>query len=419
MERYACFTDFVVASTERPSQADHDYSVQNGDDSHPCSCCLSTHEYELAIVNKVQIGYFVHDLHDAAVARRVGMFLDGGAAVRLGGFRRGAVVATVRGLAPVDLGRTGDLRLVQRALAVLRNLVLRRAARHLSRGADILVARNLEALAIAAAVRRPGQRLVYECLDIHRLLLGTGAPSRLLRAIERRLLAGVDLVIVSSPAFEREYFRARRGFDGPILLVENKVPEAAAALHQPRPAARSRWRIAWLGMLRCRKSLLQLRAIADAADGAVEVVIAGRVTCALIPDFDDIVASSSHLTFVGAYAPADLARLYGAAHFAWAIDYYEEGLNSRWLLPNRLYEGLAHGAVPLALADVEIGRWLARHGVGQVLDDPVAQLPALLAKLRPEDHAAMVAKIRAMPAGLVMTTGAECAALVAAMAGTA
>ena len=42
----------------------------------------------------------------------------------------------------------------------------------------------------------------------------------------------------------------------------------------------------------------------------------------------------------------------GDVHFTWAIDFYEAGANSDWLLPNRLYEGGAHGAVPIALAGV-------------------------------------------------------------------
>ena len=58
------------------------------------------------------------------------------------------------------------------------------------------MARNLESLAIAASVRGT-RRLIYECLDIHRLLLGVGRSARAVQAIERHLLAGVDLIVTS------------------------------------------------------------------------------------------------------------------------------------------------------------------------------------------------------------------------------
>jgi len=63
--------------------------------------------------------YFVHDLNDPAVHRRMRMFHAGGAMVSLIGFHRGEAPAEVDGTVPLPLGRTGDARLVQRALAVL------------------------------------------------------------------------------------------------------------------------------------------------------------------------------------------------------------------------------------------------------------------------------------------------------------
>jgi len=120
-------------------------------------------------------------------------------------------------------------------------------------------------------------------------------------------------------------------------------------------------------MLRCQKSLSILSALAATSGGRVEVVLRGRPARSAFNDFDAVVAKSPGLTFGGPYVAADLPELYGGVHFTWAIDYFEEGLNSSWLLPNRLYEGAVYGAPPVALAQVETGRWLARHGVGVTL----------------------------------------------------
>jgi succinoglycan biosynthesis protein ExoL len=60
------------------------------------------------------------------------------------------------------------------------------------------------------------------------------------------------------------------------------------------------------------------------------------------------------------------------------MDFYETPGNSDWLLPNRLYEGSVYGAVPIALASVESGRWLTRHGCDVLLNEPLNEtLPAL------------------------------------------
>jgi hypothetical protein len=56
-------------------------------------------------------------------------------------------------------------------------------------------------------------------------------------------------------------------------------------------------------------------------------------------------------------------------HFAWAVDYFEQGQNSAWLLPNRIYEGCLHGAVPIALTGTETAAFIERLGIGIVLPD--------------------------------------------------
>lgn len=342
------------------------------------------------------IAYLVHDLGDAAVARRVEGLRAGGAEVALAGFYRRAAPASVSGVPAVPLGRSRDARLAERAVLVLRTLLAPgRRLRELVRGADVVMARNLEMLVIAALLMRRGQVLVYECLDIHRMMLGTGLASRLLRLAERRLLRRTARVIVSSPAFERDYFRKVQGWQGPVELVENKV----AALPEDTPAASAGegpWVIGWFGMLRCRRSLAILARLAARADGRVRVLVAGIPSPDVFPDLPAEIDRCPGVEFAGPYRPHDLPRLYGRVHFAWCVDYFEEGLNSSWLLPNRLYESLAHGAVPVALAEVETGRWLAAQDVGLTLPEGDALGP-LLAGMTPERYAALVAAARALP----------------------
>ena len=374
----------------------------------------------------MKIAYFVHDLTDPAVARRVRMLKAGGAEPVVLGFRREAQAPTsVAGVPAIDLGRTHDGRFLQRAgLTALNAIGAARLAEHL-RGCEVIMARMLESLAIAEAARRMAgskARLVYEALDIHRLLVGEGAKSRAMRVAERALMRQADLLVVSSPAFLERYYQpvqsVGRDLSIPTLLIENKVlelnPEEPTAAFDPPPGPL--WRIGWLGAIRCGKSLAILSDLAARRPDLVDIRIWGRPAYSEFADFDAQVAALPNLHFGGAYTAADLPRLYGEVHFAWAIDFMEEGLNSAWLLPNRLYEASRHGAVPIALKDVQTGRYLAEHGFGVRLETP-AELEAVLERMTPAAYADLRSEVEAMPREAFVTGPDDCRRLVETLAG--
>ena len=227
--------------------------------------------------------------------------------------------------------------------------------------------------------------IVYECLDIHRLLLGQNKLSKAMRGAERALGRDAALLMTSSPAFVRDYFQRLGQIDAPVMLLQNKVLELSGSpvdveRHEIGASGLQPWTIGWFGALRCRKSLHLLAEFTRQMEGRYKVVLRGRPAYSEFPDFDAFVATEPHLSFEGAYRnPEDLARIYGEVHFSWAIDFFEEGLNSRWLLPNRLYEGCRHGAVPIAMRQTETGRFLAAREMGILLDE--ASVPALGARL--------------------------------------
>jgi succinoglycan biosynthesis protein ExoL len=384
-----------------------------------------TERLQRDVCMSAKIAYFVHDLSDAAVHRRVRMLSSGGAMVTPIGFRRSsAPVDMVEGRRAIDLGRTSDGRLARRVVSLAGALTRLDRLGGAMRGADAIVARNLEMLFLAARARRLHARdaaLVYECLDVHRILLSRHLRSGLLRLFESGLWHDVDLLLTSSPAFVRNYFAPRR-FPSPIRLVENKVllvGERQGHRPRPRPAPGPPWRIGWFGMIRCRKSLEILAALARKAGGSVEIVIRGRPSGAIFPDFDAAIAGSPHVRFGGNYRnPDDLADIYGEIHLSWAIDYYEAGANSSWLLPNRIYEGSVHGAVPIALAGVETGSWLAKRGAGVVLNEPLEQrLADFLGSLDAASYSRLAHQVEALPRTDLVDDQADCRALVAAICG--
>jgi len=346
----------------------------------------------------LRILYLVHNLSDPAVRRRVRMLEAGGAAVTLAGFRRGAAPDHGDGAGPIELGRTEDGRFAQRLASVAAAAVslagrLRRVPRP-----DVVISRNLEMLALANRARAffgGDVPLVYECLDIHRLLLDAGPMGKAMRAAERRFGRDAALLITSSPAFVREYFARFGQSAAPVALLPNKVLELdalpAASPQAAPPDDGGPWRIGWFGALRCRRSLELLAAFTRQAGGRFEAVLRGRPAHREFADFDGFVAAEPHIRFAGPYRnPDDLAAIYGAVHFCWAIDFFEEGLNSSWLLPNRLYEGCRHGAVPIAMKGTETARFLAERRLGVLLDDAsVGGLEAALSGMSRQAYEAL------------------------------
>ena len=366
--------------------------------------------------------YLVHDLTDPHVRRRITMLQAAGATVSLVGFRR-PWGHTPSDLQVVDLGETQNGALVKRALSVAKAIIGAGRYRRLLTDADVVVARNLEMLAIAAVMSYSSRRrirIVYESLDVHRSLSGNRPGNRVMRAIENALIRRCALLVTSSPRFITEHFeRDGRRLSVPHLVVENKV----LALDKPPVEQRVTtdhppWRIGWYGILRCAKSLAMLTEIALRSGGTIEVLIAGRISYNEMPDFDRIVAETPGLSFLGPYSAPDLANLYGRAHFAWCIDYMEEGQNSSWLLPNRVYEAPAFGAVPIALRNVETGAWLARHGIGMIVAEPCKDGFDRLMALTSEDYRVLLDKVHATPRDALIATNESCRTYLAQLSGT-
>ncbi len=343
------------------------------------------------------------------------MLHTGGADVSLLGFTRGTVPPDIGEAGQVlCFGQTYNARMTQRAVAVLRSARTIDRCRDAVTGADVIMARQLETLVLATIARRrfaPTARLVFECLDIHRLMLACGPVGRALRTIEGYLLRRCDLLVVSSPAFARHYFANAHSSLPPVLVVENRILASELAISKIAPIAPGHpWRIGWFGVIRCRRSLAILAQLVRAFPGLVEVVIRGRPARDVIPDFDAIVAATPGLHFMGYYNRAtDLPQIYADVHFSWAIDFYEAGANSTWLLPNRLYEGGVHSTVPIALRAVETGQWLLREKAGICLDEPVEEsLAEFMTGLDATGYATARAAMQRIPQEAFICDAAAC-----------
>ncbi|RRI01158.1 glycosyl transferase family 1 [Mesorhizobium tamadayense] len=349
--------------------------------------------------------YLVHDVSDPAVRRRVKMLKAGGARITLAGFRRTpSPIAEIEGLEPVDLGPTRDGRFAQRIGAVAKAAMSIGAKFAGVARPDLIIARNLEMLALARRARHAfgaSVPIVYECLDIHRLVLRNDLIGKALRGAERYLARDVKLLVTSSPAFIANYFKPFGQIAAPVELIENKYFDTMPApaddrLENDGPEAPP-WRIGWFGALRCRRSLELLAEFTRRQGGRFEVVLRGRPALSEFPDFHALVEAEPWLSFRGPYRnPEDMAAIYREVHFSWAIDFFEQGQNSEWLLPNRLYEGCRFGAVPISMASTETGRFLKQQDIGVLLSEATPEgLDTALGRMAQEGFGKLKSRVLA------------------------
>jgi succinoglycan biosynthesis protein ExoL len=371
-----------------------------------------------------RITYFVIDLSDPAAAQRVRMLQLGGADLRLLGFRRSATpIHSVEGVPAVDLGRTFPRRMWHRTIKVLLRSMGSMRWRDMMRGTDVVLARNLEMWTIArAACAWAGLRapIVYECLDIHRLLSRRGWPSRLLRGWERHVLRSSSALMVSSPGFVRNHFELIGARLPPLIVTENKRvllddhPDRSQAMNL---SVGPPWRIGWFGNLRCAQSFHILHTVASRHPTLVDVELRGRPT----DEIRTLIGRSlplPNMRFGGPYQQKDLAASYRACHLTWAIDYYEQGSNSDWLLPNRLYEGGYFNCPAIALVGTETAYWLAARGAGVLLNDATVDLDAFISNLTTAHYRDLQQATAAIPTSDLVHSMEDCQRLVAKLAGT-
>lgn len=356
------------------------------------------------------------------------MLQRGGAHVELAGFRRADKSTDRISEAKVtDFGRTRNASFLKRILSVLKIILTLRSYKDIFHKKNIIVARNLEMLAIAICAKtflfkkdlKP--IVIYESLDIHRLLLKKGIIGKVLRGLEGFLCRRSDGLITSSPAFIREYFKPISNVALPIKLVENKVYFAGSKGFEPQQRStkddNEPWRIGWFGALRCKVSLEVLCELVKAFPNQIEVILAGKPAYDQMPDFDKVTSQTKGVSFLGAYQyPDDLEKIYHQVDFTWSIDRFEEGQNSTWLLPNRLYEGCLFDAVPIAEQDVATGKYLDELDIGVLISDRLLEdITSIFHHLDLEAYTRMSDSVKNIPKTCWLINDEECKDIVAWM----
>ena len=352
-----------------------------------------------------RIEVFGFDVSEATQIRRIRALIALGHDVHSFTMRRENMNAGFRPDWPdTPLFRTRNQNLPARCAVIAASIVRMAAHRQRLREADLIIARNLDMLAIALAARTMAGAaqvpVIYECLDIHSALTRPDAAGAMLRAAERAMLARVQMLAVSSPGFVHRYFAPLQRYRGPWTLWENKLVPTPTLPRPPRHDMGRTLRLGWTGTIRCAPSLALLADTAARMGDRLEVHIHGVVHRHALPDFDRTLARHPTIHYHGPFTyPHDLDRIFGDCDLVWSQDLWQAGGNSDWLLPNRIYEAGWAGRPCIAVAGTETGRRIEQDGLGWVI--PAARpecLADLLTRLTPAMIADKAAAIAARPA---------------------
>ena len=348
------------------------------DQAHDVNSIAWAETPDMGIADALRLEVFGFDVAEISQIRRIRALRSLGHKVHSFTMRRNNMQQRFEPDWPnTHLYATENENLLKRARVVAASVLKMMFHRQQMRQADVIIARNLDMLAIAWATRAlAGARqapLVYECLDINGALCGSGAKARIMRAAERFLLARVQMLVVSSQGFVRNYFQPIQGYRGAWAIWENKL--AAGAALPPRPKMRevsapdAPLRLGWVGTIRCAPSLALLKDVAVRLGPRLHLHIHGVVHDHALPGFNAAIAEHDNITFHGPYAyPDGLADVYAGLDLVWSQDLWQTGNNSDWLLPNRIYEASWAGCPNIAVATTETGRRVAEDKLGWVIE---------------------------------------------------
>jgi succinoglycan biosynthesis protein ExoL len=328
-----------------------------------------------------ELVFFCPDVTDSPTLKRVQQFLDHGYRVTVFGFRRERYNRDYAPAWPyVPLGITSDGDYGQRLRALLRAIPVVLARRRSFRRATAFYARNIDQLLLALLARLVSGRripITYEVLDIPPILMRRGMAANFIRACERFCLRRINMLVLSSPAFHRGYYSAIQKYRGRWFLMENKlyppIPRTRATVPH-NVAGTHKWVVGYFGLIRGDATFELMTRLAERLGDRVEFRFRGVLTTVTQSTFEQTLSRLPNMIYGGSYVPQyELEAMYGDVDFAWALDLEHTDHNSRWLLPNRLYEAGYFGVPCLAVRNFEVGNLVERHRTGWTFGEPLEE----------------------------------------------
>jgi len=298
---------------------------------------------------------------------------------------------------------SGRMRFARRlGLLLTGGFRLRQALRSAAEG-SVLYAVGLDCLCVAIisrALSKSRIRLIYEAHDAHPYLILPSLFRSLLRAIHRRALRQIDLLIVPSQGNIDRFYRPVANYEGPYAIVQNKIASAEFSGRTSLPDFSGKWMVGWFCGLRCERTLRIICAVASKLGERVHFLIAGEDQLRS-GELNALISAHNNITYLGSYTTQrDVARLYGRVHFGLAC-HFEPAEKSCWALPVRLFEAGAYGRPVLARATTAAGELVSEYGFGEAFEELFEDhMAAFLERLTPEGYQALAQRLNSLDLSL-------------------
>lgn len=214
---------------------------------------------------------------------------------------------------------------------------------------------------------------IYEVADIKPILLSKSITGKILRKLEQFILNNTDYLCVTSEDFIINYFYKYYNYSANTHILENKVyPKLDSIVNNKfnNTSYCSKWKIGIVGLFRCNTSLQLLAKLATILPEKIEIILAGRPEESVKDIFDKLV-NLENAIYIGEYNyPDDLPNIYSKIDIIWSADFSDLSVNSKWLLPNRIYEAGLFRVPQLCFSDnVAICKYIKSFNIGWILEE--------------------------------------------------
>lgn len=233
---------------------------------------------------------------------------------------------------------------------------------------------NGEFLLFASTLYFKNAKKYFDLADINHVQYKSGFKSKTYRFLERLCLKRDWSLIVTSPWFYWDYFVKMQSVESKAYLIENKLTKGEFITLQKNPPRKfigeEQITIGWTGVLRCSTSLQLLLDLCEKHPERYQIHLIGMIG-SIAPEIVERAKSCNNFSFKGKYNGNELANFLKDVDFVWSAD-FDDGLNSKLLLPNRLYQAIAGIRPIIALAGSATGKVTQNFSVGLTFDIPDA-----------------------------------------------
>ena len=244
---------------------------------------------------------------------------------------------------------------------------------------------------LATLFSKRNYTFIYEVADIKPILLSKSVVGKMLRKLEQFILNNTNYLCVTSEDFIINYFDKHYKHIATTHILENKVfPKIDSTLITKSNITPNgfKWRIGYVGLFRCNTSLRLLLELATRLPKNIEIILAGRPEKHAKDIFNKLITLQNS-TYIGEYKyPDDLLNIYSKIDIIWSADFSDLSDNSKWLLPNRIYEAGLFNVPQLCFSNnVAISKYIKSLKIGWILKEAnIESLLSFFSTLTHESH---------------------------------